>query len=481
MAEIMRGVKLSMFTQEDMQRVHDCSLQLLAENGMHMPSERVLEIFAKNGFKVDGEQVYFTEAQVRKALESAPSHFVFAGRNPKNNVDLGSGEYATCTPIGPVYIRTLDEGMKEGSLKDVADLVKIYQASDIIKINTNNGVEANDIPTVNRHLEIMRATLRNTDKPIYTRLFDYRQMHEAMDMVEIAYGVKLERGGEHWFAPGSCPSLSPMGFSREVLDCIVALAERGQIVTLGSATSTGVTGPMRIYGSITMQNAEQLAGIVLTQLINPGNPVGYGVAGCPGNMNGAKYCCGSPGRVMLQVGQIEMGKKFYNLPTRTEPYTTDSTSIDVQCGIEAYEGTMCNVLAGADYHLGEIGTLDALMTVSYEKTIIDEEITKRLLYIKDGIDVSEDAASVEVVEEVGSGGTFLVTDDTLDYMYDAWYPKITNWNRPAEKEIGQDYEYVIRRANEEWKRRLADAPESMLDQGVDEALDEYVRQHTQEV
>ena len=86
-----------------------------------------------------------------------------------------------------------------------------------------------------------------------------------------------------------------------------------------------------------------------------------------------------------------------------------------------------------------------------------------------------------MVKEVGSGGTFLVTDDTLDYMYDAWYPKITNWNRPAEKEIGQDYEYVIRRANEEWKRRLADAPETMLEQGVDEALDEYVKQHTQEV
>ena len=474
----MRGVKLSMFSDDDLSRVHEYSLKLLRENGMTIANERALKVFKEHGFKVDGNQIYFTEQQVSDALKTIPSHFVIHGRDSRKNLDLGGGDYGVCTPIGPVNIRTLDEGLRPGTLKDVADLVKIYQGSDVINLNTNNGVEANDIPAETRHLEVMRAVLKHTDKPFYTRLFDYHQMHEAMDMVEIACGEKLQKGGNVWLAPGSCPSLSPMAYSREVADCIVALAERGQVVTLGSATSTGVTGPIQIFGSIVMQNAEQLAGMVLTQLINPGNAVGYGVAGCPGNMRGAKYCCGSPGRVMLQVGSIEMGKRFYHLPTRTEPYTTDSPAIDVQCGIESYEGTMCNILSGADYHLGEIGTLDALMTTSYEKTILDEEITARLLYIRNGIDVSEEMAAVETIEEVGSGGTFLTTDDTLDYMYDAWYPKYTDWNRPAEIGTEQNYEYAIRKANAEWKRRLAEAPESMLDAETEKDIDAYVEKHS---
>ena len=474
----MRGVVLSMFSDDDLAKVHEYSLKLLRENGISIANERALSVFRKHGFKIDGSQIFISEQQVDEALKTIPSHFVIHGRNSKNNLDLGGGDYGVCTPIGPVNIRTLDEGLRPGTLKDVADLVKIYQWSNVINFNTNNGVEANDVPEKVRHLEVMRATLKNTDKPFYTRLFDYKQMHEAMDMVEIACGEKLEKGGNIWMAPGSCPSLSPMAFSREVADCIVALAERGQVVTLGSATSTGVTGPIQIFGSIVMQNAEQLAGMVLTQLINPGNAVGYGVAGCPGNMFGAKYCCGSPGRVMLQVGSIEMGKRFYHLPTRTEPYTTDSTSIDVQCGIESYEGTMCNILSGADYHLGEIGTLDALMTTSYEKTIIDEEITSRLLYIRNGIDVSEEMAALETIKEVGSGGTFLTTDDTLEYMRDAWYPKYTHWNREPEDGFEQDYEYVIKRANAEWKRRLAEAPDSMLDREVEKELDAYVASHS---
>lgn len=476
--ELMRNVKLSMFTKEDMQRVHDYSLKLLWENGVNIANERALTLFKKHGFKVEGSQIYMTEKQVADALSKVPSHFVFHGRNSKRNLELGGGDYGVCSPIGPVNVRTMDEGLRQGTLKDAENLVKIYQASDVININTNNGVETNDVPTDIRHLEIMRMVLKHTDKPIYTRLFDYEQMHEAMDMVEIAVGEKLEKGGNVWFAPGSCPSLSPMAYSREVADCIIALAERGQVVTLGSATSTGVTGPIQIFGTIVMQNAEQLAGIVLTQLVNPGNAMGYGVAACPGNMRGAKYCCGSPGRVALQIGSIEMGKKFYNLPTRTEPYTTESSLNDFQSGMESYEGSMANILAGADYQLGEIGTLDALMTVSFEKTILDEEITSRLFYVKKGIDVSEEASAVQSIMDVGSGGTFLLEDDTIEQMHDAWYPKYTDWNRDIDKIGDEGYRYVIQKANEEWKRRLNEAPETMLDEGTEEALDDYIKAHT---
>ena len=180
--------------------------------------------------------------------------------------------------------------------------------------------------------------------------------------------------------------------------------------------------------------------------------------------------------MMLQMGSIEMGKRFYNMPTRTEPYTTESSSNDIQCGIEAYEGTFGSILSGADYQLGEIGTLDSLMTTSYEKTILDEEITARLLYIKEGIEVSEETSGVENVLEMFEDGNFLMDEDTIDYMHDAWYPKYTDWNR--EKEVDADRDYVLKRANAEWKRRLAEAPESMLDPELEKELDAYIAAHT---
>lgn len=475
--EEMRRVSLFMFAGEDLQRVHDYSMKLLAENGVHIPSDRALGLFKKHGFRVDGTQVYMTELQVRDALEKAPSQFVMNGLDAKKSINLGGGDYGVPGPIGPVNITDLDKGIRRGTLQDVINLIKIYQSSKVMTMNSNNGVEANDVDPVNRHLEIMRALLNHTDKPFYTKLFSYEEMHQAIDMVEIAAGEKLRPGGKVYLAPGSAPSMSPMSYSREVADNIIALAERGQAVTMGTATSTGVTGPIRIFGTITMQNAEVLAGIVLAQLVNPGNPVGYGVGACPGNMKGATYCCGSPGRVMLQIGSMEMGKRFYHLPSRTIPYSTDALNCDIQCGIESYEGTMANILSNADYQLSEIGTLDGLMTTSYEKTIIDEEITSRLLYIRNGIDVSEEAASLASIMEEGSGGQFITSDDTLDYMYDSWYPDYTDWNSNYKKRPMEDYTYVLRRANEEWKRRLEEAPETLLDKSTAEEIDAYVEKH----
>ena len=138
---------------------------------------------------------------------------------------------------------------------------------------------------------------------------------------------------------------------------------------------------------------------------------------------------------------------------------------------------MANILSNADYQLSEIGTLGGLMTTSYEKTIIDEEITSRLLYISNGIDVSMDAASLESIMEEGSGGQFITSDDTLDYMYDSWYPDYTDWNSTYKIRPMGDYTYVLRRANQEWKRRIEEAPETLLDKSVAKEIDAYVEKH----
>ena len=476
----MRKVHLSMFNDSDLQRMHDFSMKLLWENGINFPNERALNIFRKHGFRIDGEQVKIKESQVRKALETAPSHFIIRGLNGKRNLNLGAGDFGVPGPIGPINVLDLDNGRRLGTLKDVENLVKIYQASDVMTMNSNNGVEANDIPVEMRHLMVMRALLRNTDKPFYTKLFSYKQMHEIMDMIEIAAGEKLEKGGNIYLSAGSTPSLSPMAWSREVIDNIIALSERGQVVTTGTATSTGVTGPCRIFGTLVMQNAELLSGIVLSQLVNPGNPVGYGTGATPGNLRRALYCCGSPERVMLQIGSIEMGKRFYNLPSRTVAYGSDSINMDVQGGIESYENTMGNILCGADYMLSEIGTLEGLITTSYEKTIIDEEITSRLIHMREGIDISDDAASMDVIMEVGSHGTFIASEDTYEHMYGGWYPKYTEWISALDSRGVEDYEYVLRRANKEWKRRLAEAPDTMLDEAVEQELGDYIARHTLE-
>ncbi len=48
----MRKIALTMFTDDDLERVHDFSMRILLENGVQFQSEKALAIFKKHGFKV---------------------------------------------------------------------------------------------------------------------------------------------------------------------------------------------------------------------------------------------------------------------------------------------------------------------------------------------------------------------------------------------------------------------------------------------
>lgn len=471
----MRPMTTNLLKMEDLQKIHGFSMKLIAENGILFHGQRAITIFKEHGFKVEGNQVYFTEKQVKKALETCPSYFTIHGRDEQYNLELGRGKhFGVPGPVGPVNVTDMDQGSREGTLEDITNLSKIYQASDVINMNSNTSVEANDIDPKERHLRVQLEVLKHCTKPFYSKVLSYKQMHQVIDMTEIAMGGKGSLDGKIYMGVGSVPSLSPLAWDDNTTDCIIALAERGQLVTVGTGASTGITAPARVFGLLVMQNAELLSGIVLTQLVNPGNPVCYGTGSMAGNMRGAKYGSGSPTRMQIQVGTIEMGKNFYNLPSRTLCYGTDSTGLDIQAAIESYEGTIGGILSGADHMLSEIGTVDGLMTVSYEKTILDEEITSRILHLRKGIDTSDEAASMEVIKKIGSGGEFLTSTDTMANYNAEWYPTVTNWDIKKDIRPENDYSYVTRQANAEWKKRLNEAPESMLDEAIEAELLNYI-------
>ncbi len=465
-----RGLKLSLFSKNDLERLHAFGLEVMAKNGISFTG-RALEYFKKNGFRIEGNQVFFTQAEVENALKSCPSSFVLKGRESKYDLEIGTGkDHGVPGPLGPVNVSCLEKGIRPGSLEDISNFTKIYHSSEIINITSNTLTEANDIPMENRHLYVQYEVLKHSSKPFCSKVLDFEKTNHVLDMAEIALGGLGSFAGNAHMSMASAPSLSPLSWEETVCDCLIACALRGQVVSVGTGLTTGITAPARIFGTLVMQNAELLAGIVLTQLVNPGNPVLYGTGGMPGNMRGARYNCGSPSRMLIETGTIELGK-FYNIPTRCVTFGTESKTLDIQCGIESYEGTLANILGGADYMLSEIGTTDSLITTSYEKTIIDEEIASRLLHLKKGIEVTDDAASLDVIYEVGSGGAFLTTEDTL-LNYDAdWYCSVTDWNIT---DSNQSFEYVLQRANREWKKRLENAPESTLSPDVGRELKNYI-------
>ena len=75
-------------SREQIQMIHDASMDILQHIGVKFNEPEALAIFKKRGIKVDGDLVFLTEADVLEALETAPSQFVIHARNPENDVTI---------------------------------------------------------------------------------------------------------------------------------------------------------------------------------------------------------------------------------------------------------------------------------------------------------------------------------------------------------------------------------------------------------
>ena len=85
--------RMQTFSQEDLNKIHQAAMQLMAEAGVVFNEDEALSIFKQNGHKVEGQTVFFTEAQVMRAVDSAPGVFELMARNPQHNKVVGADDF----------------------------------------------------------------------------------------------------------------------------------------------------------------------------------------------------------------------------------------------------------------------------------------------------------------------------------------------------------------------------------------------------
>ncbi len=464
---------LNFIDVNDYQRIHEASLKILAETGIVFQNDDAVEIFRKHGAKTDGQRVYITKEMVDKATSTLVRTYEFSSRNPERQVTVGK-DFCVQPNAGAVYIQDLDKGRRLATIEDYGNMMRLAQASDIINLVGAHPLNPSDVPDEYKHLYMCYEVLRNSDKPALGWAMNGKQAKEYLDMIQISMGDTPGENTGKQYANFSANPLSPLSWSKDTLDSMMEYSRRGQGIYLLPCIMAGLTGPMRPMGTIVLQNTEVLSGIVFSHLINPETPIVYTPSSTSGYMKRASYITGTPEMSLINAPLLMMAHDFYHMPSRCMCGMTDAKVPDMQAGLETMQNVMIAVLSGVDIINECLGVLDAIMTVSYEKHIIDEEIIKRCLYIKDGIDTSDEALSVDVINEVGPGGTYLTHPDTFMHFKDSYKNDISecegynDWYQDGAFDIAE-------RANKRFKEILAAAPETMLTPDIDADLKAYMK------
>ena len=466
--------KPKFLSDKDMQRIHEASLYLLEHKGVVFKSPEALALLREHGARVDGEIAYIPKEFVEKCLARAPQSFQVDAINPERSVTVG-GDFIIHPAGGEVFIKDVENNRRgEVTMQEFSDLQKIYQACDNVNMTGYQPISPEDVPQKTRGLRCLYEAMLYTDKP-WLAPMDYSSgadKSRELDLYEIVFGK--EYVNSHYLTWSIvCPE-SPLVYSRFSCESIMEFAGRNQPVTFVSAPMSGITAPVHILGIIVQANTETLAGLCLAQCVRPGIPVLPSASLTYGNLKLATWECASPDTALMLSGAVQMYKEFYHLPARAQTGVTSSKCVDYQAGYETMQSLLLTALMDVDVTSQSVGSLENLLTVSFEKTVIDDEIIGRLRRIMKGIDVSEESLSVDVIMEIGHGKDFLMHDSTLEHMRDGWQAEIADWNR-YDQWRNLPYPDMERRANAKVQEILGNARQ-LLEPSVAKELEKYIAQ-----
>ena len=465
---------------DEIESIHLASLRVLAELGMKVTDEEARRIYREGGARIDDdeEMVYLDPEMVEEVIKTVPPEFTQKARNPRKNVTLGGNHITFYGVGGPAFVSDMDRGRRPGTYAELCDYKKLFQTYDIIHY-AGGGSEPLDLPENSRHLDILLAQIRYTDKCINTSLLGSNRARDGLNMACILHGIAFEDMPDQVVIGGGINTNSPRLLDGPMAGGLIELARAGQPVIVTPFTLAGAMAPVTVIGAITQQNAEALAGIVLTQLVRPGVPAGYGGFTSNVDMRTGSPAFGTPEqtKATLITGQL---CRRYQIPFRSSN-TNASTSVDAQSAYESEMSLWGAVMGHANRIAHGGGWLEGGLVASFEKLIIDVEMMQMMAEFVEPLVVNDETLAIEAMREVQLGGHYFGTSHTMARSDSAFYaPLVSDWtNFETWNEAGGLDS--AQRANATWKQALKDYEQPPLDPAILEELEEYVAKRKQEL
>ncbi len=220
--------------------------------------------------------------------------------------------------------------------------------------------------------------------------------------------------------------ISPLDYAIGPSNGLLDTVEAGLPLGIIPCPMIGATGPMTLIGTVTMHNAEMLAGVVIAQLMRPGHPVIMSPRVTFIDMRTAMGLWAAPEMGLAAAVSVQMAK-HYRIPNTATGYSCASKTADEQAAFESMYNALLPAMAGADV-LGASGSLDNCLISCYRKLIVDNEISSLIQRAVKGQVVDSDTLAVEVIAEVVNGErNFLGHPHTLRHLRsELWQPQLSD-------------------------------------------------------
>ena len=463
-----------LLSPEQVEAIHDTSMSILERFGIEFRNEEALRLLREAGAQVDHERqlVRFDRAMVMECVAHAPTSVRLKARNPDRFVDLGGSSINFDSVGGPPNSSDLANGRRMGCFADLKRFVCLTQSLNVLHLVGGAPIAAVDLDPVTRHLDTNYAFITLSDKAWHTTGIGRERVADAIDMLAITHGMSREELCDTPCTFSVINVNSPRRFDEAMADGLMELARSGQVACVTPFTLCGAMSPITLAGGLAQQNAEALAGIVLSQVVRPGVPVIYGGFTSNVDMKTGSPAFGTPeyAKACLVGGQMA---RRYGLPYRSSN-TNASNTVDAQATYESSMSIWSSIMAHSNVLHHGAGWLEGGLTASFEKAIVDAEMLQMMAAFLEPLEVSAETLALEAIGEVEPGGHFFGASHTIERYEDAFYaPLLSDWRNFETWHDDGGIDATLRAAKIS-EQLLSAYQAPPLDKAIDEALSEFV-------
>ncbi len=471
---------IEVLSADQIEAIHDTSMQILEEIGMDFLHPEAREILGRAGAEVEAgsERVRFDRGLIEEAVGHAPAEFTLHARNPAHHVTIGGNHINFATVGSAVNASDLAGGRRDGNYDDFCDLIRLAQAFNTVHLIGGYPVEPIDLPVATRHLDGTMAFITLSDKPYHAYSLGRRRIRDAIEMTRIGRGIDADRLMREPSLFSVINTSSPLRLDAPMIEGVIEMARRNQPLVVTPFTLSGAMSPVTLAGALAQQNAEALSTLALVQLVNPGAPVVYGGFTSNVDMKSGAPAFGTPEytRAALAGGQLA---RRYRLPYRSSNANA-ANLVDAQAAYESEMSLWGAVMGHANIVLHGAGWMEGGLTASFEKFVLDVELLQMMAETLRPIEVNEATLGLSAIREVDPGGHFFGAAHTLERYETAFYtPLVSDWrNYETWEESGA--ETATQRAHKIYKRVLAEFEPPPLDPAIQEELEAFIARRKDE-
>ena len=414
-----------LLTPEQIKSFHTATLELLETVGVDVHHDEARQMLADAGCRLkEDHRVRIPNWLVEAAIQSAPSRITIYDRLGKEAMRLEGRRvhYGLGTDLIKTYDLETGE-LRQSRLKDVAAAARISDALQHIDFIGSYALPGDSPPNL-MYVDSFKTELENSIKPIFYTAAGLEDITYINAMAAAAVGGEAALREKpihiHYAEP-----LSPLTHSFGAVQKLFFCADHGIPVNYTPGMMSGASVPVTLAGAITVGNAEALSGLVMHQIRVKGAPIVSGFGMSTMDMRTSTCVYGCP-EYRLALSACADLYHYYGLPMWGTAGASDANCLDQQAGLEWGISIMVDAMHGANL-VHDIGYLGQGLIGHPGGLVMCDEIISYVKRFVRGFDLDDAHIGLDVIREVGPGGEFLSTEQTMEmYKTEHWLPDQCN-------------------------------------------------------